>query len=93
VGEGARSRGPARRVWVEPLAARLADPVPLPTGADHALDPWDGHSTAQSRLTASPTRAASPAAVIIEAVNRVDKRPLLHPHRGENNVSTCGRCG
>ena len=46
IGDWAQCRGLARRALVEPLVARLADPMPLSAGADHARVPWGGCSRA-----------------------------------------------
>jgi hypothetical protein len=86
LGDWARSRGRARRTLVEPLAARLADPMPLPAGADRALSRlgW----LLEGAVVGLPlTQKGNLArAVVIDAVNRFDWHSLPNPPRGEGDV-------
>jgi hypothetical protein len=86
IGDWARSRGSARRALVEPLAARLADPIPLPSAADHALDPLGWLLDAAAAGLPLTQKGNLARAVVIEAVNRFDWHPLPNPPRGEDDV-------
>jgi hypothetical protein len=86
IGDWAQCRGPARCALVEPLVARLADPMPLPAGADHALGPlgW----LLEGAMTGLPLTQKGNLArtVVIESVNRFEWHPLPNPPRGEDDV-------
>jgi len=68
------------------LAARLADPIPLPTAADHALDPLGWLLDAAAAGLPLTQKGNLARAVVIEAVNRFDWHPLPNPPRGEDDV-------
>jgi hypothetical protein len=75
----ARSRGTARRILIEPLTVALANPTPMPTGAQDAIAPlrWllDG-AAGGLRLTPKGNLAR---AIVIDAVNRVRLEPPAQP--------------
>jgi hypothetical protein len=75
-----------RRLGAKPLAARLADPIPLPAAADHALDPLGWLLDAAAAGLPLTQKGNLARAVVIEAVNRFDWHPLPNPPRGEDDV-------
>jgi hypothetical protein len=87
VEEWARSRGQARRSFVEPLIARLrGDPVAAPAGAAGAVGPLRWLLARAGEGIALTQKGNLARAVVIEAVERFGWQPLPNPPRGEDDV-------